>query len=42
MLSYTCISTKGYNMNNIVKIGLLSGFITGIGSQLPWMLFLFS
>jgi len=27
-------------MNNTIKLGLLTGMITGIGSQLPWLLYL--
>ncbi len=29
-------------MNKILKLGLLTGIVTGIGSQLPWLLFLFT
>lgn len=27
-------------MNKTIKLGLLTGIITGVGSQLPWLLFL--
>ncbi len=29
-------------MNNILKTSLVAGIITGVGSQLPWLLFLFT
>ena len=42
MLRYTIftkISTKGNQMNNAIKLGLLTT-MTGIGSQLPWLIYL--
>ena len=43
MLRYTIwnkIYKQGNQMNNTIKLGLLTT-MTGIGSQLPWLLYLF-